>query len=157
MEIPWDSEHVVSPATRRQRQMAWVPAVGMSVIPQREREGKRARRGRAPHSQAERRECAQFCFSHNLWFAREEAAAQIQRRYLGTCMEPHLMREPRFGASYSRESLPESLEKEHDRSNSDMREAEEDMSDREEEEERESEQDDNGLPKKRGPRKKEAR
>ncbi|KAK1879425.1 neurogenic differentiation factor 6-B [Trematomus bernacchii] len=68
--------------------------------------------------------------------------------------EPHLMREPRFGASYSRESLPESLEKEHDRSNSDMREAEEDMSDREEEEERESEQDDNGLPKKRGPRKK---
>lgn len=40
MEIPWDSEHVVSPATRRQRQMAWVPAVGMSVIPQREREGK---------------------------------------------------------------------------------------------------------------------
>lgn len=32
-------EHVVSAATRRQQQMAWVPAAGMSVIPQREGEG----------------------------------------------------------------------------------------------------------------------
>lgn len=39
MEVPWDAEHVVSAATRRQRQMAWVPAAGMSVIPQREGEG----------------------------------------------------------------------------------------------------------------------
>ena len=44
MEVPWDAEHVVSAATRRQRQMAWVPAVGMSVIPQREREGEERER-----------------------------------------------------------------------------------------------------------------
>lgn len=46
MKVSWDAEHVVSAATRRQRQMAWVSAVGMSVIPQREREGEsRSRRG----------------------------------------------------------------------------------------------------------------
>ncbi|CAJ1072774.1 neurogenic differentiation factor 6-B-like [Xyrichtys novacula] len=63
MEVPWDAEHVVSTATRRQRQMAWVPAVGMSVIPQREREGEERkreresegeRRGRAQHSREKR-------------------------------------------------------------------------------------------------------
>ncbi|KAL6103954.1 neurogenic differentiation factor 6-B [Pungitius pungitius] len=71
--------------------------------------------------------------------------------------EPHLMCEPRFGANYPREGLPGSLEKERkndaDSSNSDMREAEDDISDREEDE-REGDQDDDGLPKKRGPRKK---
>ncbi|XP_018531767.1 neurogenic differentiation factor 6-B isoform X1 [Lates calcarifer] len=72
--------------------------------------------------------------------------------------EPHMMCEPRFGANYPRESLPESLEQERqhnlDRSsNSDMREAEDDISDKEEDE-REDDQDENGLPKKRGPRKK---
>ncbi|TDH05869.1 hypothetical protein EPR50_G00126910 [Perca flavescens] len=71
--------------------------------------------------------------------------------------EPHMMCEPRFGANYPRENLPESLEKERqhdpDRSNSDMREAEDDISDRDEDE-REGDHDDNGLPKKRGPRKK---
>uniref|UniRef100_A0A8C7ZKU0 Neuronal differentiation 6b n=1 Tax=Oryzias sinensis TaxID=183150 RepID=A0A8C7ZKU0_9TELE len=71
--------------------------------------------------------------------------------------EPHRMCEARFGASYSRESLPESLEQErqHDpgRSSSSLRETEDDMSDREEDD-REDDQDENGLPKKRGPRKK---
>jgi len=51
MEVPWDSEHVVSAATRRQRQMAWVPAVGMSVIPQREREGEERERERERESE----------------------------------------------------------------------------------------------------------
>ncbi|XP_056277699.1 neurogenic differentiation factor 6-B isoform X1 [Pseudoliparis swirei] len=75
--------------------------------------------------------------------------------------EPHLMCESRFGANYPREGAPESLEKEEhaaDSSNSDMRDAEDDISDREEEEEeedeREGDQDDDMLPKKRGPRKK---
>lgn len=48
--VPRDAEHVVSTATRRQRQMAWVPGVGMSVIPQRERKG----RGRADRSEEEK-------------------------------------------------------------------------------------------------------
>ncbi|KAF0046797.1 hypothetical protein F2P81_000430 [Scophthalmus maximus] len=73
--------------------------------------------------------------------------------------ESHMMCEPRFGANYPRESPPESLEPERqhhpDRSNSVMREAEDDLSDREEDE-REDDQDENGLPKKRGPRKKKA-
>ncbi|XP_059200273.1 neurogenic differentiation factor 6-B [Centropristis striata] len=72
--------------------------------------------------------------------------------------EPHMMCETRFGANYPRESLPESLDKERelhdpDRSNSDMRDAEDDLSDRDDDE-RECDQDDDGLPKKRGPRKK---
>ncbi|MEQ2248079.1 hypothetical protein ILYODFUR_015589 [Ilyodon furcidens] len=48
--VPRDAKHVVSAATRRQRQMAWVPAVGMSVIPQRERKG----RGRSDRSEEEK-------------------------------------------------------------------------------------------------------
>ncbi|XP_037642226.1 neurogenic differentiation factor 6-B isoform X1 [Sebastes umbrosus] len=78
--------------------------------------------------------------------------------------EPHnLMSEPRFGANYPREScLPrESLqdkERQQRQSNSDMRDAEDDISDRELEEEEEEEErdleDDSELPKKRGPRKK---
>lgn len=52
--LPRDTEHVVSAATRRQRQMAWVPAAGMSVIPQRERE----RRGEERRERRQwRREC----------------------------------------------------------------------------------------------------
>lgn len=72
-----------------------------------------------------------------------------------------MMCEPRFGANYPRDSLPENLEQEHrqhnleEMSGSDMREAEDDNSDREEDE-REDDQDENGLPKKRGPRKKKA-
>ena len=68
-----------------------------------------------------------------------------------------MMCEPRFGASYVRETLPESLEQERqanpDTSNPDMRETEDDISDRDEDE-REDDQDENGLLKKRGPRKK---
>lgn len=71
--------------------------------------------------------------------------------------ESHAMCEARFGASYSRDSLPESLEQERqhnpDRSHSAMREADDDISDRDEDE-REDDPDDDGLPKKRGPRKK---
>uniref|UniRef100_A0A1A8JRR4 Neurogenic differentiation 6b n=1 Tax=Nothobranchius kuhntae TaxID=321403 RepID=A0A1A8JRR4_NOTKU len=71
--------------------------------------------------------------------------------------EPRVMCEPRFGASYPRESLPASLDQERqrnsDRSNPHMRDTEDDISDREEDE-REDDQDENGLPKKRGPRKK---
>ncbi|KAM4605108.1 neurogenic differentiation factor 6-B [Polymixia lowei] len=76
--------------------------------------------------------------------------------------EPDMMCEPRFGANYPRETLPDNLEQDHGRqhtmeemSNSDMREVDEDISDREEDE-REDDQDENGLPKKRGPRKKKA-
>ncbi|XP_061587155.1 neurogenic differentiation factor 6-B [Cololabis saira] len=73
--------------------------------------------------------------------------------------EPHMMCEPRFGASYPRDSLPESLEQERaadpDRSDLlDMREAEDDLSDRDEDEREDEDDDENGLPKKRGPRKK---
>ncbi|KAM4557299.1 neurogenic differentiation factor 6-B [Fundulus diaphanus] len=74
--------------------------------------------------------------------------------------ELHMMCEPRFGANYPRESLPESLQEQERqqrttaRSDPDMmREAEDDLSDREEDE-REDDQDENGLQKKRGPRKK---
>lgn len=72
--------------------------------------------------------------------------------------EPHMMCEPRFGANYPRESLPENLEQDHgrhrhaERSNSDMRDGDDDISDREEDE-REDDPDEDGLPKKRGPRK----
>lgn len=64
--LPRDTEHVVSAATRRQRQMAWVPAAGMSVIPQRERERSRRecggerrerRRGEGIERRQWRREC----------------------------------------------------------------------------------------------------
>ena len=56
MEVPRDAEHVVSAATRRQRQMARVPAAGMSVIPQRERERERERgRGREGERERERK------------------------------------------------------------------------------------------------------
>ncbi|KAM3605096.1 uncharacterized protein V6R79_020579 [Siganus canaliculatus] len=67
--------------------------------------------------------------------------------------ESHMMCEPRFGANYPRESLPENLEQDNpDRPN--MREADDDdISDRDEDE-REDDQDEDGLPKKRGPRKK---
>ncbi|MEQ2217247.1 Neurogenic differentiation factor 6-B, partial [Xenoophorus captivus] len=74
--------------------------------------------------------------------------------------ETHMMCEPRFGANYPRESLPESLQQQERqqrttaRSDPDMmREAEDDLSDREEDE-REDDQDENELQKKRGPRKK---
>ncbi|XP_060900989.1 neurogenic differentiation factor 6-B [Labrus mixtus] len=71
--------------------------------------------------------------------------------------ESHMMCEPRFGANFPRESLPESLEQERqhnpERSNSVMREAEDELSDREDDE-REDDQDENGHPKKRGPWKK---
>lgn len=65
-----------------------------------------------------------------------------------------MMCEPRFGASFPRDALAESLE--HERAGrSDMREAGDDLSDREEDG-REDDGDDSGLPKKRGPRKKKA-
>lgn len=68
-----------------------------------------------------------------------------------------MMCESRFGTNYHRGSLPESLGQERqrnpDRSNSAMREAEDDISDRDEDE-REDEHDEDDLPKKRGPRKK---
>ena len=71
-----------------------------------------------------------------------------------------MMCEPRFGASYPRDSLPERLEQERqhslDRSNSAMREAEDDLSDREDDEREDDGDDDDELPKKRGPRKKKA-
>lgn len=53
--LPRDAEHVVSAATRRQRQMAWVPAAGMSVIPQRERERSRRECGGERSGEEERR------------------------------------------------------------------------------------------------------
>ncbi|CAL8279647.1 unnamed protein product [Lota lota] len=78
--------------------------------------------------------------------------------------EPDMMCEPRFGANYPRETLPENLERDLGRrdsheemSNSDMREEleDEDISEREEDEdEREGEPDANGLAKMRGPRRK---
>lgn len=83
MEVPWDTEHVVSAATRRQRQMAWVPAVGMRVIPQRERESTRGgekervwgrEEEREEQNAAEKGVCGVRCFSSNLWFQRKEAA-----------------------------------------------------------------------------------
>ncbi|XP_075877828.1 neurogenic differentiation factor 6-B [Nelusetta ayraudi] len=89
--------------------------------------------------------------------------------------ESHMMCEPRFGANYPRDSLPESLEQERRhhqhqqqqqrhpaRSHSAMREAEDDISDRDDEDREDDldhdddddDDDDDGLPKKRGPRKK---
>lgn len=78
---------MVSAATRRQRQMAWVPAVGMSVIPQREREGEeresereRGEREEEKEEQSSRgetereREIGFSFFPSNLWFGKEEAA-----------------------------------------------------------------------------------
>ncbi|KAM3866344.1 neurogenic differentiation factor 6-B [Diretmus argenteus] len=71
---------------------------------------------------------------------------------------PDMMCEPRFGANYPRETLPEDLERDGGRqrdleemSNSNMRDVDDDISDREEDE---RDQDENGLHRKRGPRKK---
>ncbi|KAM8838076.1 neurogenic differentiation factor 6-B [Synchiropus picturatus] len=63
--------------------------------------------------------------------------------------EAHMMCEGRFGANYPRESLAERLEE-----RADMRQAEVDELSEREEDEREDEPDENGLAKKRGPRKK---
>lgn len=59
--LPRDAEHVVSAATRRQRQMAWVPAAGMSVIPQRERERSRRECGGERGEGIERRQWRREC------------------------------------------------------------------------------------------------
>ncbi|CAL8320212.1 unnamed protein product [Arctogadus glacialis] len=82
--------------------------------------------------------------------------------------EPAMMCEPRFGANYPRETLPEDLARDigrrdsmhEDMSNSDMREddllEDEDLSEREEDEDEreEDEPDANGISKTRGPRRK---
>lgn len=57
--LPRDTEHVVSAATRRQRQMAWVPAAGMSVIPQRERERSGRECGGEERREEERKEAVE--------------------------------------------------------------------------------------------------
>ncbi|XP_028328853.1 neurogenic differentiation factor 6-B [Gouania willdenowi] len=64
--------------------------------------------------------------------------------------EPHVMCEPRFGANFPREILPDGLQERQD-----MREVEDGASDRDEDDrEEDHEDDDDGLHKKRGPRKK---
>ncbi|CAG5896550.1 unnamed protein product [Menidia menidia] len=96
-------------------------------------------------------------FSGDIW---DHARCTLTRANMLTLPfeESRVMCEPRFGANYPRESLPESLEqgrqRNPERSNPDMREVEDDISEREEEDDREDDQDEDGLPKKRGPRKK---
>uniref|UniRef100_A0A3P8W7S6 Neuronal differentiation 6b n=3 Tax=Cynoglossus semilaevis TaxID=244447 RepID=A0A3P8W7S6_CYNSE len=158
--------------------MAWVPVVGMSVIPQRETEGERGReregeRVREREREGERRNTKaetevlflliglvlekeqQLRFTGGIWdHARCTTSAGIMLTL--PFDETHVMCEPRFGADYPRQLLPESQEKERPsnagRSSSVMREAEDDISDREEDD-REDEDDESELPKKRGPRK----
>nr|XP_057933956.1 neurogenic differentiation factor 6-B [Doryrhamphus excisus]XP_057933959.1 neurogenic differentiation factor 6-B [Doryrhamphus excisus] len=72
--------------------------------------------------------------------------------------DTHMMCEPRFGASYPREVPSEGGQEQRERPMHDddlpCRSAGDDVSDRGEEDEREDDQDENGLHKKRGPRKK---